>query len=120
MLSTLFFISCLVSVWASNWWQINVLYKEVVPNNVYIFENSSVTFYCGSETPEYWMYSGENLDTLGHDMPIRQNHVLGRRQLTLHNVKLNGVAGWLVVLLQLQLSRFKRVRGLESSYIPRS
>ncbi len=89
MLSTLFFISCLVSVWASNWWQIDVLYKEVVPNNVYIFENSSVTFYCGSETPEYWMYSGENLDTPGHDIPMRQNHVVGRRQLTLHNVRLN-------------------------------
>ncbi len=90
MLSTLLIISCLVSVWASNWWQIDVHYNmEVVPNNVHIFENSSVTFYCGSETPEYWMYSGENLDTPGHDIPIRQNHVLVRRQLTLQNVRLN-------------------------------
>ncbi len=67
-------------------WKIDVPYSEVVPDIIEVIENSSVTFYCGSTSPVYWMYVGKNLDLISRYEPLLPKHLQSPKQLTLHNL----------------------------------
>ena len=54
--SNIFIICCFTCICARNWRRIPLYLRSVKPKVVNIFENSSVTIYCGSSSPVKWSY----------------------------------------------------------------
>ncbi len=70
-----------------NWQQIKVYLGEVIPDYVFLENNSTITLYCGCNTSlVYWTFrrSTVPLDSSGH--PVSNRHVKNSKQLTLINL----------------------------------
>lgn len=70
---------------ATNWRVIDLYYKDVVPKSVGVFEQSSVTFYCGSSSPVGWSYKSY-FSSLDRHQPILQKHLVGSKQIALNDL----------------------------------
>ncbi len=76
---------CSTYIYAKDWQRISVYLKSIIPNDIIIYEESSVTVYCGSTSPVNWSFVP--IVGFSERLPISARHQIGYKNISLLNLR---------------------------------